>query len=556
MDSLEIKNLTVSYKNSEFNACEDINIKLEKGDSLGVIGESGSGKTTLAMSIMGLLNDKADISGEILYNGVDLLKLSKKEINKIRWKEIAVVFQNSLDVLNPVLTINEQIEEVLIRHTSLDKKQRNIRIVSVLEKVKLSKDVVSMYPHELSGGMRQKLLLAMAISCNPKLLIVDEPTSALDVISKVEILKLLKEIKSTGISLLVISHELDTISYLTEKINVMYMSSIVEKGLTKEVLLDPKHTYTRGLINSSPEVNPFGDMWGIPGDGLIRKNDSCPFYNRCIQRLELCENNKPKLEKIGDNRYVSCNQGGIKTLLEVKGICKNYGDNIGCIDCNINVDVGEVVSIIGQSGSGKTTLANIISGMLNRDKGEVLFNGKKVIENNFTSKKGGIQIVFQDPYSSLNKRLSVYDVVVEPLEIINDSDRINKVKEILNLVYLPSDGEFLKRKCSTLSGGQRQRLAIARALVMEPKLLIADEITSMLDLSTQANILRLLKEIQNKKGFSMIYITHDLFVARKISDKIYVMKDGRIVECGPVRGIFDSPKEDYTKDLIKCGNLV
>lgn len=406
--------------------------------------------------------------------------------------------------------------------------------------------------------MRQRVLIAMALSCEPELLIVDEPTSALDMVSKNEIIQLILDLhKENQFALLVISHELDTVLKLTSNISVMYSGLVVEKGKSLEVIKEPLHTYTKGLLNSSPAVNPFGDMWGIPKESGNYENHGCPFKNRCTQSIELCENTKPKLQYVSDNREVACNRGGIVTILKGEGISKTYEYKErsikACDNCNIIVKSGEIVALIGESGSGKTTLANILSGVLKPDKGKIIFEDDLVKGNNFTSRENGIQMVFQDPFSSINENLSIKQAITEPLMIIKDLHLDSTEKElrrILREVQLPNDDNFINRKCFTLSGGQRQRVSLARSLIVNPKLLIADEISSMLDPSTQANILRLLKNLQNEKGFSMLYITHDLAVARKIADKIYVMSQGQIVENGIASKIFLKPKHDYTRKLI------
>lgn len=557
---LRTKNLSVTYQSNEnVKAVHNVSLELNQGESVGLIGESGSGKSTLALSIMGLLSNQAKLSGEIEFNGVNLLHLSEKEINMLRWKKIAIVFQNSLDILNPVLTVGEQIKEAIERHSDIKGIDAQVKVKELIEMVGLESVWAKAYPHQISGGMRQKILIAMAISCSPEVLLVDEPTMALDSVAKNEIVKLLLKLqKEQGFSMLVISHELPIISALTTRLLVMYAGNIFEEGDTKEVINEPFHPYTRGLIYSSPAINPYGDMWGIPGILSSTNENQCPFFNRCNQGIELCLKNHPFLEKVGEDRYVSCLRGGIVTMLKGTKISKGYNvqhrEITACNNCNIEIKAGEVVALIGESGSGKTTLAEILSGITIADEGEVFFEGRKVIKNSETSKKNGIQIVFQDPLSSINEHLKIGDIVREPLDINKSEtmlERIEKVKIALESVSLPSTDDFLERKGHTLSGGQRQRLAIARALVMEPKLLIADEISSMLDPSTGANILRLLKKLQNRKGFSMLYITHDLALAQKISDKIYVMRNGNIIEHGSITDVFRNPKEEYTGELIR-----
>lgn len=538
---LSVKNLSIEYEGASERtlAVDDVSFSLNRGECLGIIGESGSGKTSIAMAIMGILPSSAHVKGSIMYDDVNIQCLSEGERNMYRWGEIAVVFQNSLDVLNPVLTVHEQIYECIIEHTSLYKGEADRRVENLLELVGLDPQVSEHYPHHLSGGMRQKVLIAMALSCNPKILIVDEPTSSLDPWAKDEIIHLLKELqRQNNFAMIVISHEIHIISQLADRLQVMYSGCIMERGYTEDILQTPMHSYTRGFINSSPYINPYKDLWGIPSEAYsssIRKG--CPFYNRCYQRLELCSEKKPELSYVATEREIACNRGGIITILEAQDIDKTYEFNgneiLACKGCNIHIRSGETVVLMGESGSGKTTLATIISGVLEADSGQVQFLGKRVEGNNFTSQMGGIQIVFQDPFSSINEFLTVEEAIVEPLTItgiVEKDSRRHMVKLALKDVQLPYDDGFLARRCYTLSGGQRQRVALARSLIMQPKLLIADEVCSMLDPSTQANILRLLKGLQNAKGFSMLYITHDVAIAQKIADRLYVMHEGNISE--------------------------
>ena len=381
---------------------------------------------------------------------------------------------------------------------------------------------------------------------------------------KAEIVRLLAKLqREKRFAMIVISHDFSVITRLTNKICVMYQGCILEEGLTRDILKNPLHIYTRGLINSSPSINPFQDLWGIPAATAAAIAEGCPFYPRCSQRLDICKDKRPRLEYVSLERKVACNRGGIITLLEGAGIDKTFtfkGRSISaCKNCHMRVRSGEVVALIGQSGSGKTTLASILSGYLEPDKGTVKFLGNAVKARELTSRPKGIQMVFQDPFSSINDRFTVEQAVMEPLEILklySPVERKERVKKLLSAVELPTDDDFLKRRCFTLSGGQRQRVSIARSLILEPKLLIADEISSMLDPSTQANILRLLKGLQNSFGFAMIYITHDLDLARKIADKLYVMHQGEIVEQGPAWEVFENPSSEFTRQLISSAGLL
>jgi len=555
---LGIDNLSVRYntRGEHSEILDRVSIEVEEGGSLGIIGETGSGKTTLAMAVMRLLDKKADIAGEINFRGKNLLSVTSKEIEAIRWSKISVMFQNGLDVMNPVLTILEQLSECIVRHCGASKKDAEKKSYELLDSVGLDRGTALLYPHQVSGGMRQRALFAMAISCDPEILIADEPTSSLDSSLKVEIIGLLSELqKKNKFTLIVISHEISTIYELTSRLAVMYRGRVVEEGVTREVLINPMHPYTRGLINSSPDINPYRDLWGIPQNRIEQKNAGCVFYSRCTQRESECRDKKPELEYAAIERKVACNRGGIVPILQGRSLNYAYqssGMSIkACEDCSINVYSGEVTALIGESGSGKSTLAALLAGVFSPDSGTVEFNGNQVTGNSETSKNGGLQIIFQDPYTSINENFTVMDAVSEPLVIskkFKSDEIINTVVSTLNEVDLPSEQVFLERRCHTLSGGERQRIAIARALVMRPSLLIADEITSMLDTSTRANIIRMLKGLQNTKGFAMLFITHDLAVAGKISDRVYLMKQGKIAEKGSVHQVLhriDSERE-YT----------
>lgn len=556
---LKIKDLKISYlaENKYKKAVNGVSFTLNKGEALGIIGESGSGKTSIAMSIMGLIKN-AKVEGEITYDDVKLNNLGKEKLNKYRWNKIAIVFQNRLEVLNPVLTIKEQIEEAIRHHKNKSKRETNKRVRELFNMVGLDKKWLLRYPHQLSGGMRQKVLIAMALSCDPELLIVDEPTSSLDALSKREIIDLLKKLqKRNNFSMIVISHELPVIKELTTKVEVLYSGYILEEGFTRSLIDNPMHIYTRGLINSSCDINVYQDLWGIPRKITSERGKGCPFYQRCVQSSEECSRNLPALSCISIERKVACNKGGIITILETKDLTKTFKNNNSkinaCKNISIKVKAGEIAALIGESGSGKTTTAKIISGFLKQNEGEVYFKGEKAKGFEAMRRKNGLQVVFQDPFSSINGNYTVEKAVMEPLEILkigSKEERKNLVKKALEDVQMPFDDESLGVICNTLSGGERQRISIARSLVMEPKLLIADEITSMLDSSTKATILRLLKGLQNEKGFSMLFITHDLPLARKIADKVYVMNNGEIVEEGRASEIFQNPKCEYTKNLF------
>jgi len=558
---LEIKNLSITFHSVHppIKAVDGVSLQLRKGESLGIIGESGCGKSTLAMGIMGLLK-QVSVAGEIIYRGQNLVGLPEKRLRNYRWKDMAMVFQNSLEVLNPVLTIGEQIGEPLRAHYNLSPAEIDQKVVKLLEMAGLEPEWRHCYPHQLSGGMRQRVLLAMALSCAPELLIVDEPTTSLDPASKNEILQLLQKLqKKSGFALILISHDLHAVKRLTTRVITLYAGRVVELGITSEVLKNPLHCYTRGLLNASPNFFKYKDLWGIEGEpppgGSI---EGCAFYPRCCQGEESCRQARPPLKYVALERMVACHKGGIETFLRAEGIRKKYILKEREIEAvrgvNLEIKSGEVAALVGESGSGKSTLAHILAGVLPADAGLVFFRNKKVEGRWATKMLGGMQIIFQDPFSATSHRLKVLEVVKEPLDIIkwgNKKEREAEAIKALQKVQLPVSPDFLNRYCCALSGGQRQRLAIARALVTKPKLLIADEVTSMLDPSTQANLLRELKGLQNRHGFAMLYITHDLHLARKIADKVYVMYQGEIVETGVSFEIFENPAHVYTKRLLR-----
>jgi peptide/nickel transport system ATP-binding protein len=562
MSLLKINDLKCHYLTDSdiVKAVDGISFEIEEGEILGIVGESGSGKTTVALGIMGLLPESTAISGEIFYRNEVISSLSESEMDRFRWKDIAIVFQNGLEVLNPVLRVSVQVMEPIIKHLDISSDKARSKCADLFRTVGLDPKWMDLYPHQLSGGMRQRVLLAMALSCDPKLLILDEVTSALDAFTRKEIRDLLVDLqKKSGITMLIISHDISFVSSVASRISVMYSGRVVESGPVRDILVSPLHPYTRGLVHSTPDIFVYKDLWGIPGDVPTRYEfKGCPFSPRCTQKIDVCIKASPVLKPIGDGRAIACHRGGIASLLKAKNLNFSYrlpnGEYIHAVD-NVNLEVkeGEVLALVGQTGSGKSTLAHILANVISPKCGEVLFMDENVSKGNYGSRVNGIQIVFQDPFSSTSNRFTVLDAVKEPLyinKIGSNGDRLQMVKNTLELVRLPSTDNFLRKYCGELSGGQRQRVALARAMVMEPKLLIADEITSALDVSTSANILRLLKGLQNRRGFAMIYISHDLFLTLKIADQIAVMDSGKIVEIGNCHEVMLSPSDEYTKRLV------
>lgn len=559
MPLLDVSGLSVVYAATgrAVPALEAVSVALKKGDSLGIIGESGSGKTTFALAVMGLISGRDRVEGRVSFGGTDLLSLKESQRQSYRWKKIAMVFQNSLEVLNPVLSVGEQVAEPLMRHLRLNDGELQDRADELLCLVGMDPIWKAAYPHQLSGGMRQRVLLAMALSCRPELLLVDEPTTSLDPMARREIIDLLQRLqKEHGFTLVLISHDLACVSRLTKNLLVLYDGGAVEMGETAAILEDPYHPYTRGLINASPSYFPFRDLWGIPGEPPAGETAGCAFCSRCVQCVQECHVRTPLLREVSGGRRVACGRGGIVTLLEARGLRKEYRLSKGVVCALDGVDLrikhGEVLGLVGETGSGKSTVAQILGGIVKPSEGRVVFQGND-INSELTRRERGVQLVMQDPFSATSHRFTVRQTLREPLDINrvgNRDDREHRIIDALARLQLPTDDRFLDRRCFELSGGQRQRLAIARALVMKPVLLLADEITSFLDPSTQANLLRLLKGLQNEQGFAMLFITHDLDLGRKVADRIVVMHRGVVVEQGSAHRIFTQPCSCHTRDLV------
>ncbi len=581
---LEIKGLQIKYKTrmGVVTVVDDFDLNLSAGDKVGIIGESGSGKTSLALSLMGL--NEGEVNGSVKLEGKELLNMDDSQWNEIRGKKISMVFQNTGEVLNPVYTLIDQVMEPYLELYPGKKDEAYEKASFLLKKIGLSDDKFYSYPFYLSGGEVQRGMIAMALINDPDLIILDEPTSALDVRTGARMMEFINHMMKDK-TVLVISHDLSTVAKLTDKTNVLYAGVKLESGPTEPLLQSPAHPYTRALVRAYPTGDTIKELQGIRGKfpSLLEEHKGCPFYGRCTQSLEECNNSKPHLTESGQghNRYLACHRGGVVTLLRAKEVTKTYPRKINKAGAlyggekvedeesyfnaveNVSLELkeGEIMVLVGESGSGKTTLGHILAGMKKPEKGKVYYKHevqeRELYSIGYNEKKEvrrSLQLLFQDPHRAVSHRLMVYDIVEEPLKIQGlqeKAERAQKVKRALNLVELPVDSFFTHKYPHELSGGELQRVTIARALVQNPKILIADEPSASLDASVQAKILKLLLELQNEEGFSLFLITHNIALAGKVGDRIAVMQAGKIVESGQVSKVFKSPKHSYTKTLLE-----
>jgi peptide/nickel transport system ATP-binding protein len=535
---LTINALSIRYHKQPVNAVHPFNLQVIPGETIGIVGESGSGKSSIAHAIMGLLFDKATIEGTIAFDGKTL---TQPDWQALRWRQIALVFQNASNVLNPMMKLADQVAEPITTHLGLSKSSARQRAFQLLQDVGLDSTWWRAYPSQISGGMRQKVLIAMALACQPKLLIVDEPTMSLDPAAKHQVVALIQALQEKyHFGLIVISHEMKIIQHMCSKVYVFYKGHHLEYGALDDVLGNPRHPYTKGLIGASWELDAHRDIWGIPASIRAPVASGCPFYERCFQAKPTCTQYGIKPLTIEQGHSVACQRGGIATLLKVQNLQKKFQIRHHIINAvsNVSFEVkeGEVLAIIGTSGSGKSTLAHLIAGYETKDAGSITFENSPAVPEALMRRQGGLQLVTQDPAAALNSCWRIRDVLNEPLKwSLNmcEKKRHRLMRHVLNDVQLPSNESFLEKQVHALSGGEKQRLVLARALTMSPKLLIADEITAMLDPSNAANIVKLLKAMQNSHGFSMIFITHDLYLARKIADTALVLEHGKVADYGP-----------------------
>jgi len=552
---LSVKKLSISFNSNNVlsKAVNSISFDVYENEIVGVIGESGSGKSVTALSLMRLIqfSEKTKFSGTVKYKGMDIKELTEKEIQSVRGREVAMVFQEPMSALNPSMTCGSQVREILLHHDVVNKKDLNDEVLRLFNSVKIPDAhlAVQKYPHELSGGQQQRVMIAMAIACKPKILIADEPTTALDVTVQKEIIALLSSLqKETKMSIIFISHDLALVSEISNRILVMYKGSIIENGDTNTVLKTPKEPYTKALISAKPKTGKrlkrlptIKDI--LSGSNKLeiitkkeRKKRHKKIYNSPpILRVE-------NLEKIYFKRY-----GLFSGKTSFKAI-----DNV-----SFKLFEGETLGLVGESGCGKSSLGNAILQLNKATSGSVFYKGKnlhKLSKKDLRHLRKEIQIIFQDPLASLNPRLTVGEAIIEPMVVHklynNYGCRKSKALDILEKVGI--DKSSFDRYPHEFSGGQRQRIVIARTIAVEPKLIICDESVSALDLSVQAQVLNLLNSLKEDFKFTYIFISHDLAVVKHMSDKILVMNNGRIEEQGDADEVYKNPKQKYTKRLISA----
>lgn len=548
---LKIDNLAISFGEKE--VIHNISYVLNKNEILGIVGESGSGKSVSSLAILGLLPQKTSkiTSGSILYNGEDLATLSSKALQTIRGKKIAMIFQEPMSSLNPSMTCGKQVQEILLQHTSLSKKEALNETISLFEKVKLPNPerIINAYPHEISGGQKQRVMIAMAIACKPDILIADEPTTALDVTVQKEIIKLLKALQvETKMSVIFITHDLSLISEIANRVLVMYKGNIVEHGTTSNIFKNPQHIYTKALINSRPSLNTRLKVLPTIQDYLndSTNNDIITSEERALKHKKLYSK-PPLLEIINVEKEYISKSGWFSKPNKFKAV-----NNV-----SFKLYEGETLGLVGESGCGKSTLGNAILQLDKATSGQILYKGTditKLPNTEIKKLRKDIQIIFQDPYSSLNPRIPVGKAIMEPMQVHNlygsDEKRKEKIIDILNRVGLGED--YFNRYPHEFSGGQRQRIGIARTIALQPKLIVCDESVSALDISVQAQVLNLLNELKEDFGFTYIFISHDLAVVKYMSDQLLVMNKGKIEELDDADVIYKKPKKDYTKKLIEA----
>jgi peptide/nickel transport system ATP-binding protein len=597
---LEVKNLQTHFFTNAgtVRAVDGVSFKVSPGETVGIVGESGSGKSVTALSIMQLLQQPSRVvGGEILFRGKDILKMAPKELRKLRGADIAMVFQDPMTSLNPVLRIAQQLEETMVVH-GFTKEVAAKRAVSILGRMGITapERAVTNFPHQFSGGMRQRVVMAIGMSNEPALLLADEPTTALDVTIQAQILDLMKELnKDFGTAIVLISHDLGVIAGICERVIVMYAGEVVEEGPTENVLANPRHPYTWALMNAVPRIDSdinnrhLPSIEGMPPDPLAQPN-GCRFSPRCPFKKDAC-NEHPELFEMGQGRTSRCwaaKDGDqfsrpklhavvkdpvieevkkVEPLIRIEKLVKHFpisGGMFGkprvvhAVDgIDLSIFPGEVVGVVGESGCGKSSLGRTILRLYKPDSGKIIFKQQDIAEATdaqIRPLRHQMQMIFQDPYASLNPRMTIGQTLGEPLlfhRLTNNKiDTRNKVEELLGMVGMSKNA--VDRYPHEFSGGQRQRVAIARAIALSPDFIVADEPISALDVNIQAQIINLMIDLRASLNLTYLFIAHDLAVVRHISDRVVVLHLGKVAEVAPAKELFDNPMHPYTRYLISA----
>jgi len=563
MSFLEVKNLDISYptRKETIVASKNVEFTLERGEILGIVGESGSGKSTIANAIINLIDPPGEITGGSIKIDNNELRDNEELIQKIRGKKIGFVFQDPQTSLNPLFKIKDQLIETIQTHLNLDYQDALKKSIQLLKEVGIdnAEKRIEDYPHQFSGGMRQRVVIALAISCEPDLIIADEPTTALDVSIQYQILELLKDLtKKRNLGVIIITHDMGVIAETTNKVIVMRDGLIVEQGDTKELLTNPKSNEARSLVISVPPTNKKIDRFKlISPDGKEITSDSKNLTKNIIKTWGIRENKNQKLLKLTDVTKIFDDRS---FAINISFGSKNESTDkvVKAVD-NVSFELfeGETLGLVGESGSGKSTIAKIITGLVRPTNGEIFYNNISLYNSNrkyqIDKSRGQIQMIFQDPYSSLNPRFKVRDIISEPIKFfqknISHNELTQNVYDLIDIVGMTR--QSLDRYPHEFSGGQRQRISIARALATRPRLLICDEPTSALDVSIQAQILNLLKDIQDELHLTILFISHDLPVIRQMCNRIVVLKNGSVCETKETEELFNNPEHPYTQELIR-----
>ena len=556
---LSVENLSVSFKgeNKQFiETVKGISFQIPANTTVALVGESGSGKSVTSLATMGLLpkgQSRIAENSKIIFEGKDLLSLSSKQMRAICGKDIAMIFQEPMSSLNPVFTVGDQIAEIMRIHLNMGRKQARQRTLELLTEVGIPspESKIDAYPSQLSGGQQQRVMIAMAIACEPKLLIADEPTTALDVTIQKQILDLLETLrKRRQMSMLFITHDLALVSEIADEVIVMRHGEIREQGLAKAVLEQPQDAYTKALLLCRPQLSYRPYRLPVISD-FMQAQDAPVTEVVSLPKVDFAERKRGLV-------------GGEEIILEVRDLKKSFFSRKGLFGkdefqavkgASFQLAKGKTLGLVGESGSGKTTIGLLLMRLQQASGGQALFQGKDILamsEKEFAQYQRKIQIIFQNPYASLNPRFTVGQILMEPMQVhkigANDTERKKMALELLERVSLPA--QAFDRYPHEFSGGQRQRIAIARCLTLKPEILICDESVSALDVSVQAQVLNLLQDLQDEFGLSYIFISHDLSVVKYISDQIMVMNHGDIVEIANSDELYQSPQHDYTKRLL------